>query len=721
MRNKNFYPELNRRTKSKILLIIFPIVLIFVGLLFQLFSYNYAKAGDGSKIHWVSPDGTAVWSNCESATDPGTNYCSLATANTNASAGDTVYFKGGTYPFSTYLGFAFYPTHSGTSDSWLIFKNAPGETPEIKGTYGTRMWGLLIQNVSYIQVDGLIFSDFTDYLIRAGAHHIEVKNCTFRNVTSPYRGGGFQMAEACVGGSEYYCYVSDIWVHHNTFYKLAGGGGCSGGVIPEGGDAVRVGYPTNTCSPVEHGTSATLATIEIGSKTFTTQAELPLLIGDRIIMRYDASHLMNGEITDYTGTSLTISVKWIVGSGTYDTWSIRECTAGKNSNITIEDNYMAYAGHAVMDNYGQYGVIKNNVAHNEPWYPEDNGSCGAAYKPTYYENPAYTGLYSHRIWQITDSFSSAYRYNLIEGNRLGHTGVNPNNDGSTALSFASPGNIVRYNFLYDSMHNNFKYKYGASYGWQASGGINNRVYNNTMYHNGYGYTYFQTCTNSQNGTCPKPMYNLRYYAPADEPGNVAVNNIVYGGFGTVVKGNPDIQPNSSGSIARNNFCTRADAACSAYGDPLFMNPDLTQTTSRTLPDLTLQSNSPARNGGTFLTQASDSASNSTTLVVQDAHYFQDGTWGASMARGVTLFPDWIAIGTVGNAAQISSIDYSTNTITFSSPITWSDGAPVWLYKKSDGTQVLYGSAPDYGAYEVVSVAPPPDTTPPAPPSGVAIS
>ena len=45
--------------------------------------------------YWVHPNGSASWANCQSDTDPGSNYCSLSTANTNAQAGDTVYFKGG--------------------------------------------------------------------------------------------------------------------------------------------------------------------------------------------------------------------------------------------------------------------------------------------------------------------------------------------------------------------------------------------------------------------------------------------------------------------------------------------------------------------------------------------------------------------------------------------------------------------------------------------------
>jgi len=137
--------------------------------------------------------------------------------------------------------------------------------------------------------------------------------------------------------------------------------------------------------------------------------------------------------------------------------------------------------------------------------------------------------------------------------------------------------------------------------------------------------------------------------------------------------------------------------------------------------LNLQSSSGAINGGTYLTQANGSGNNSTTLVVNDALYFQDGTWGSDLARGAAgnYYADWIAIGTVNNVVQISSINYSTNTIALKSPMTWSDKANIWLYKDSSGKQVLSGSAPDYGAYEYVSGTS--DTTPPAAPTGVAVN
>jgi hypothetical protein len=187
--------------------------------------------------------------------------------------------------------------------------------------------------------------------------------------------------------------------------------------------------------------------------------------------------------------------------------------------------------------------------------------------------------------------------------------------------------------------------------------------------------------------------------------NIATSNYsqtLYGFDITVYSGqNPINYPFQI--TATNNFCTTAQSACTGCcttnGDPKFTDPSVGDPTSSTLPNLTLRSDSTAIDGGTNLTTAVGTGSSSTFLVVADALYFQDGTWGSDLARNVTFFPDWISIGTVGNVVQISSVDYATNTITLASPMTWSNGASIWLYKKSDGIRVLYGSAPDYGAYE----------------------
>ena len=117
-------------------------------------------------------------------------------------------------------------------------------------------------------------------------------------------------------------------------------------------------------------------------------------------------------------------------------------------------------------------------------------------------------------------------------------------------------------------------------------------------------------------------------------------------------------------------------------------------------DLHLQAGSPARGAGTHLTTvASTDKGSGTSLIVNDAGFFQDGS-------GI-VNADWIRVG-ASNTVQIASISYSTNTITLASPITRSPGTPVYLYKASNGAVVLSGAAPDIGAHPYQGAAP---TTP----------
>jgi len=574
-------------------------------------------AGDS---YWVSPAGTSAWNSAKSDSPLGSNACcSLKTACASAKAGDTVFLRGGTYSFSKEYDNIMAPANSGEAGPpirWIAFKNAPGEAPEIKGTPGMRMFGLVLEGNSYIKIDGITFDSVSDpAAISSASHHVEVLNCTFRNCQH-----GFIMCEARAksGGNDFTAYVNHIWVHHNVFYRLAPGGLEKDGTYREGGDAVRVGYPRGT------------------------------------------GHGGPGE------------------------------TKGENHHITIENNLIEYAGHACMDTYGTELVVKNNVIHNEPWRPAEIGAKPPRYPPTNYVNSAYENKWSHRCYQSSDDFCRDYTHNLIEGNRIGHAGPNPNNNGAQAMDLASPKNIFRYNSLYNAMESGllFKYKKEPNGGNGGNGGTDNRVYNNTIFHNGYGYPFYQTC---KYPVCPMDLGGISYYTPKTG-GNVIKNNIICDNHSfSLYKWDISPQNNAINTIT-NNFQT-------SDGDPLFVNPDLSQPTSRTLPDLNLKAGSPAIDGGTNLTVATGSGNQSKTLIVEDALYFQDGTWGSDLARGVTLFPDWIAIGDVDKAVQIASIDYAKNTITLATPMTWSENARIWLYKKSDGTRVLYGKAPDIGAYE----------------------
>ena len=144
-------------------------------------------------------------------------------------------------------------------------------------------------------------------------------------------------------------------------------------------------------------------------------------------------------------------------------------------------------------------------------------------------------------------------------------------------------------------------------------------------------------------------------------------------------------------------------------NPLFVNYVSPGSLSN---DYHLQAGSPAIAAGTYLTTvASGDTGSGTSLVVNDASYFQDG-YGLSNAYS-TVQADCISVTTVGNHVCITAINYSTNTLTLSSPIARTSGDAVWLYSKSDGVQVLTRSAPDLGAYPYGGGG-----TTPAPPTNV---
>jgi hypothetical protein len=134
-----------------------------------------------------------------------------------------------------------------------------------------------------------------------------------------------------------------------------------------------------------------------------------------------------------------------------------------------------------------------------------------------------------------------------------------------------------------------------------------------------------------------------------------------------------------------------------YADPLLA--------SVATNDFHLQVGSPALNAGTYLTTvAAGDSGTGMALVVTDAGFFQDGM-GIS---GVTA--DCIAVTSTTNHVCITAVNYQTNTLTLASSITRTAGDSVWLYSDSTGRQVLFGKAPNIGAFGSGS--------PPAPPTNL---
>lgn len=71
------------------------------------------------------------------------------------------------------------------------------------------------------------------------------------------------------------------------------------------------------------GTSTTSLSIGTGSKTFTTQASKQWALGQRLRSASDDGvKIMDGEVTAYSGTSLTLDVDYTESSGTHADWNI---------------------------------------------------------------------------------------------------------------------------------------------------------------------------------------------------------------------------------------------------------------------------------------------------------------------------------------------------------------------------------------------------------------
>ncbi len=102
-------------------------------------------------------------------------------------------------------------------------------------------------------------------------------------------------------------------------------------------------------------------------------------------------------------------------------------------------------------------------------------------------------------------------------------------------------------------------------------------------------------------------------------------------------------------------------------------------------DFRLQAGSPMIDAGRFLARTVGSGTNSQTMVIDSAGYFMDG-FGIDGVSG-----DTIQLEGQTQRAVITSIDYTTNSLTLDGPLSWTDGQQIGLPYE--------GTAPDIGAFE----------------------
>jgi hypothetical protein len=531
--------------------------------------------------HYVSPSGSATWAASVNIGTPAT----LATANANAVAGDTIYLRGGTY-YSNIN-----PVNFGTSGARIIYQAYGSETPTITVDEAGGRWAITLIGKSWIVIDGIkSYESLAFWFIGYGSSYNEIKNCWFD------KSGGYLYSTGLITyfntgfspgpGSNH------NWLHHNTFSKY--------GAISACDDIGTIRISGGGNDPTEHN--------------------------------------------------------------------------------TFEDNVFYYGGHDNLDIGGRYNVARRNVFHNEEaYYPDTVGTCN---------NSPTSGFFGNRAVLLSnegDKLSTAH-HTLLEGNRIGHTGCPPDDDGSFGIETAGCHTIIRYNDVYNTAGSGIylKAQPAPSPGVALKSGSWSRIYNNSLYHTGFGDA--DISDGFKDGIEVIGISLPEYYPwPLDV---VIKNNIVYDWSHLEFS----YTASAAGQITyTNNY----------NSNPLYVNTSIADAASLTLPDLSLGTGSPCIRAGIPLTQANGSGAGATLLTVDDAYSFQDGTWGSDLSD---IQGDWIAIGLPANVVQISSINYATRVITLVSPMTWADNAPIWLYRDSSGNRVLYGNAPEQGAHPWVGDA-----------------
>jgi hypothetical protein len=592
--------------------------------------------------YWVSNNGTAAWAACQSATPlSGTACCALSIANTNVAAGDTVYLREGIYK-PTGRNDCIHPARSGTSGNRIVYQNYNGENVTLDGTNSSS--------------EAILFCKGWDTgLPSDGRNYITIRGINFAswNEFGELRYASYNEIADC-----------DFSGHKDE------------------------SCPSPPCPP-------------------------PAVSYNGFFIYQESKHnWIHGNTWHKFGH--------FVGSDAGCLLNIGHDNAGTAANSgndynTVEDNHFYASGHHIIGvNNAKFNVIRNNYFHNEGW--STTGDCS---KWT-------TGVCGYRVMSMTDASGlDVAGSNLLEDNNIAYgaqyggphlvTGAS-----GSGLSLATDSNIVRYNKFFGNV------EMGIRAGSSVTNGtsIDNRIYNNTIYYSGYNLDSWGVVNEDD-----KDLYNsyrcaFMFYGDGggcdgSNGGNVIKNNLAHNIWSetNIWKGTsyyPAFYTANSASCntITNNWGNSGKPQSNPftpYPDPKFVDPDISNPMALSLvngkwagkPDLSLQADSPVIDKATYLTQANGAGSNLTVLTVDDAKYFQDGTWGSDLARS-TVQADSIAIGTVSNTVQISSINYNTNTIILTSPKTWPNDAPVWLYKKSNGDVVLSGAAPDYGASEYVA-------------------
>jgi len=227
---------------------------------------------------------------------------------------------------------------------------------------------------------------------------------------------------------------------------------------------------------------------------------------------------------------------------------------------------------------------------------------------------------------------------------------------------------------------------------------------NVMVNNGFGLGLSSSTTDYKaigtdnmyyNNTIIGNVKGIRSATSIEKVNLMVKNNIIYNNIASEISvgGNTN-----SISYINNNIGgtgTRYGVTSGYISDNVSLDPGFINETGR---DYNLRSDSLMVDAGAFLTLASGSGSG-TSLPVDDARYFIDG-WGI-------IAGDLIQLQGQTETARVTNVNYSTNTLTLDTSLTWTDNIGVSL--------AYAGTSPDIGAFESGYTSPEDPEDPPDPP------
>jgi MYXO-CTERM domain-containing protein len=379
--------------------------------------------------------------------------------------------------------------------------------------------------------------------------------------------------------------------------------------------------------------------------------------------------IQNNHIHDTSGRCIQGNSSSANGASSYVTVLdnvLDYCGQGASQGMLVEGNHWLIDGNTIsrvedgIALYGDHHVLRNN--HIGPVHVADVGSTvhpDAVESSCAGDFPLVHMVFENNVvqeWGPDDS--NAHTFLLRDTQSCGQT-----------------DQIIRFNANIDN---------GSYFAVIQTNSPNVRIYNNSI-------------SRTEQAFGQKEYEDLGFQESS--PGGKVINNVL--ADMTRADGNSfcywQDSTSTAGFAGHHNLCFNPGfsgtwqsppsgyAASDLFNqDPLFVDA---------AADLHPQAGSPVLGaGGPLTTVASSDSGSGTSLVVDDAGFFQDG-YGISGVQA-----DWIRVGAT-DTAQIASIDYATNTLTLATALTRGAGDDVYLYKDSNGTIVLNGANPDIGAYQ----------------------